>query len=114
MRVFVYGTLMRGQRNHPLMRGASYLGIHRTSPAYTMFGFDDFPAVSIGGRQAIHGEVFEINRCLLDRLDRLEGHPHFYRRIGIATDHGEAWMYVVRREACRGRPRLSCGWPGQG
>jgi hypothetical protein len=35
-RVFVYGTLLRGQVNHHLLAGAVRLGTHRTAPVFTL------------------------------------------------------------------------------
>ena len=110
--VFVYGTLKRGQRNAVFMRDAEFLGPHRTETRFWMYQFEDYPAVCEGGRHAIHGELYRVDDGLMQRLDDLEWYPHFYQRIEIATPHGDAWMYVVRRELCRGKKRLPGRWPG--
>ena len=59
-RVFVYGTLKRGQRNQHFMHGAEFLGQHRTEKIYSMYEFEDYPAVCLCGSQAITGEVYHI------------------------------------------------------
>ena len=108
--VFVYGTLKRGQRNAGFLRQAEYLGRHKTEARFWMYRFEDYPAVCENGRQAIHGEVYRVSDELMQMLDDLEWYPHFYQRIEISTVHGEAWMYVVRSELCRGKPRIPGNW----
>ena len=110
IQVFVYGTLKRGQRNFHQMRDAAFVGEHVTVARYTMFCFDTYPAVCLNGSSAITGEVFRVSAPRLRALDRFEGHPEYYRRIQIDTEHGRAWMYVMQRDLCRGRKRLDGHW----
>ena len=110
-RVFVYGTLKRGQRNEHFMHGARFLGRHVTKKNYSMYTFGDFPAVCQRGAHAISGEVYQIDDRLFCRLDDLEWYPHFYQRIEIPTNWGDAWMYIVRFGLCRDRKRISGSWP---
>jgi len=35
-RIFVYGTLKRGGRNHHFMAGQQFVGEARTAPGYTL------------------------------------------------------------------------------
>jgi len=109
MRVFVYGTLKRGQRNYHMMRDADFLGRHRTDPCFTMFDFGGYPAVSRVGRRRIGGEVFAVDADCLRRLDDFECRYGPYRRIEIPTGYGAAWIYVVGADLCRGKPRIA-GW----
>ncbi len=108
--VFVYGTLKRGQRNAGFLRQAEYLGRHKTEPQYWMYQFEDYPAVCENGRHAIHGEIYRVSDEQMQMLDDLEWYPHFYQRIEIVTRHGEAWMYIVRAELCRGKRKISGNW----
>ena len=110
-RVFVYGTLKRGQRNAHFMRGAKYFGRHLTDNLYSMYEFEDYPAVCRDGIHAIAGEVYGVSDRQFRMLDDLEWYPHFYQRIEILTAWGEAWMYVVEAELCRGKRRLDGRWP---
>ena len=109
-RVFVYGTLMRGQRNDHYMQGARFLGRHRTEDIYSMFEFGGFPAVCADGRHAIEGELYLVSGRQFKRLDELEFYPHFYQRIEIPTRYGDAWMYTVRVEQCRGKRLIPGNW----
>lgn len=95
--VFVYGTLKTGHGNH------RRLG---TSPAYLgpckikgrMYSLGPFPAIAlkdVSDDEVVHGEVYAVSDSTLADLDRLEGHPSFYKREEIATDYGTAWVYAM-------------------
>jgi gamma-glutamylcyclotransferase (GGCT)/AIG2-like uncharacterized protein YtfP len=111
IRVFVYGTLKQGQRNWHYLRDAVFVAEHSTQPHYSMFAFDDYPAVCLGGAHAIHGEIYRVSEQQFGLLDELEWYPDFYQRIEIPTAHGHAWMYIVGRELCHGRKALAGHWP---
>ena len=108
--VFVYGTLKRGQRNSHYLDEALFIGEFITGTAYSMYQFDDYPAVCLDGRHAIQGEVFQLDDELFRALDELERYPDFYQRIEIDTHYGYAWMYIVTRQLCRGRQMLEGSW----
>ena len=110
-RVFVYGTLKRGQRNYHLMRGAEFVGRHTTAKTYSMYEFEDYPAVCLRGRHAIKGEVYHVSHRQFRLLDELEWYPQFYQRIEIPTAYGDAWMYVVKFELCPGKRQIPGTWP---
>lgn len=95
-RLFVYGTLRRGECNHTLLGAAPFLGPCRTAGRYTLFNLGRYPAAMVGGRTAIVGEVYALNKALLARLDRLEDYPREYIRACIATPYGPAWIYLYR------------------
>ena len=110
-RVFVYGTLKRGQRNNHYLQGAEFVSRFTTASRYSMYAFDGYPAVCLNGRHAIHGEIYHVDDQQFLLLDELEWYPRFYQRLEIPTGHGEAWMYYVRRELCRGKKLLRGHWP---
>lgn len=95
LRVFVYGTLRRGESNYHWMKGTRWLGRHVTEPGFTMLHLGGYPGVVPGGRSAITGEVFALKKRDLLRLDRLEDFPRLYRREEIDTPFGSAWMYLM-------------------
>jgi gamma-glutamylcyclotransferase (GGCT)/AIG2-like uncharacterized protein YtfP len=95
-RVFVYGTLLRGELNHPLLDGAVYVGAHRTEPCFTLYSLGGYPGLVGGGSTAVSGEVYRLDDFGLRRLDRLEGYPRLYGRRLMATPFGRAWAYLYR------------------
>lgn len=111
IRIFVYGTLKRGQRNFRFIRGSKYYGRHVTANCFSMYQFEGFPAVCRDGDDAISGEVYGVGKRRFHLLDELEWYPRLYQRIEIPTPWGKAWMYVVEPDLCRGRPKLGGKWP---
>jgi len=95
-RVFVYGTLLRGQVNHDLLAGAACLGSHRTAAAFTLYNLGTYPGLVRGGVTAVAGEVYRINGATLRRLDELEEYPRLYGRLLIPTPYGGTWVYHYR------------------
>lgn len=111
LQVFVYGSLKRGHYNHGLLRASSFLGCWRTPARYTLLDLGAFPGIVAGGGTAISGEVYGIDRGTLRALDRLEGHPDFYRRETITTPFGEAGIYVLAGRPTHGVIIASGCWP---
>ena len=74
-RLFIYGTLKRGQVNHHLLETETFLGPARTQPNYRLLNLGWYPglaAVESSG-QSITGEVWKVSpQCLRD-LDAYEG-----------------------------------------
>ena len=109
-RLFVYGTLLSGEANHPLLAGAELVGEARTEPAFDLVSLGAFPAMVRGGETAIAGEIYEVDAQTLEALDRLEGHPSFYRRLPVRLDDGEEVLtYLLNPGQARGRPRITSG-----
>ncbi|QQR46152.1 gamma-glutamylcyclotransferase [Myxococcus xanthus] len=109
-RVFVYGTLLSGEPNHHLLRGAHLVGPARTQPRFTLYDYGPFPALASGGKHTVEGEVYEVDALTLAALDRLEGHPRFYQRSPITLDGGarvEAFLFPKARLA--GCPTIEFG-----
>ena len=63
-----------------------------------------------GGETAVVGEVYDVDAVTLAALDRLEGHPRFYRRRPIRLDDGdEVLAYLLSPSLFRGQPRRPSG-----
>ena len=107
-RVFVYGTLLRGELNHGLLAGAVYLGAHRTEPCFTLYTLGGYPGLVAAGTTAVSGEVYRVSDAGLLLLDQLEGYPRLYGRRLIPTPFGRSWVYVYRG-AVRDRPVIHSG-----
>jgi gamma-glutamylaminecyclotransferase len=97
-KVFVYGTLMRGNTTRGLdqFSGAEFVNKALTVDAsYSMYDLGSFPSVCIKGDQQIQGEVWEVDETMMKVLDGIEGYPNFYNRKLVNTTEGEAWMYYI-------------------
>jgi gamma-glutamylcyclotransferase (GGCT)/AIG2-like uncharacterized protein YtfP len=59
------------------------------------------------------GELYEVDDETLAALDRLEGHPSFYRRTAITLapprDAEPVWTYLLRPEQVEDRSRIELG-----
>lgn len=97
-RVFVYGTLKRGNRVRGMdkMGNAKFINEAVTVDAeYSLYDLGAFPAVSRRGENRIQGEVWEVDDALMAILDVIEGYPDFYNRCEVVTTEGTAWMYYI-------------------
>ena len=95
--VFVYGSLLAGKGNHGLLAGALPRGAARTVDRYQMASFGAYPGVrpaALG--DPVVGELYLVDKQQLRRLDQLEGHPSFYRRVTVQLEGGDyAWIYQI-------------------
>jgi len=96
-RVFVYGTLLAGERNHYHIERARLIAEARTQPAFTLYDFGPYPGMVARGNSAVVGEVYEVDEPMLAAMDRLEGHPSFYQRTTIRLENGSTVeAYLLR------------------
>ena len=104
-RVFVYGTLKSGFRNHYFLESCELLGGAATVSTYKMIE-NGFPVIlpDPGGRP-LAGEIYEVDDETLARLDQLEREGSSYDRklidVTLSLDGGErlptrAFIYVGR------------------
>lgn len=86
MKIFVYGTLMRGFSNHHLMKSCKFVGAATTKEKFALY-VADFPFVTEKLQiSPIQGEVYEVTDVeSLKRLDDLEEHPTWYRRKPVTV-----------------------------
>lgn len=108
MKVFVYGSLMSGFRNHRLLEGSEFLGNGEIHEPCRMISFGSFPAIfrvslvdNAGG--PVVGEVYEVDKNTLAVLDRLEGNGIFYQRERADVydsnnylTHPLVWVYYLK------------------
>lgn len=94
-KVFVYGTLMKGMRNHYYLKDSTYLGIDEIE-GYTMYNIGSYPGI-VKGLDKIKGEVYEVTQETLDMMDALEGEGYLYIRETIMTRYGETYVYVYNK-----------------
>ncbi|BAP55003.1 hypothetical protein THII_0706 [Thioploca ingrica] len=101
-KIFVYGTLKKGQINHHLLcgpRGSSRIApLPATAPGIVLHAGPHYPLAIRGQGQAI-GEVYTITESVLKKLDVLENHPNDYHReitpVIMAQGHRLlVWIYL--------------------
>jgi gamma-glutamylcyclotransferase (GGCT)/AIG2-like uncharacterized protein YtfP len=110
--VFVYGTLKRGHYNHGRLAAARFVCDAKTVPGYRLFDVGYYPAmVEDRAGISVYGEIFEVDDETLEDLDRLEGHPHYYRRQPICVEGFDrpVWGYLYTRET-RGLRDCAASW----
>jgi gamma-glutamylcyclotransferase (GGCT)/AIG2-like uncharacterized protein YtfP len=78
-RIFVYGTLMRGESNFSVMRKAKFLGCG-TTPG-SVYGYGYAPGAVSSSHKAyrggvIYGELYLVPDSTKEILDELEGVEH--------------------------------------
>ena len=106
VRVFVYGTLMRGQAAHHYLADAEYVGDY-TLDGYRMYDLGSFPAIKAEGKGTIYGEVYTIKEDMLPFMDRYEGEGYLYVRKEVCVKKKSesifAYVYEYKDEP-EGRP----------
>ena len=62
-----------------------------------------------GGESRVSGELYEVSRSVLEKIDKLEGHPVTYRRETIIVDQSvEAQAYIWQGDL-QGAKRIKSG-----
>jgi gamma-glutamylcyclotransferase (GGCT)/AIG2-like uncharacterized protein YtfP len=106
-RVFVYGTLKSGFRNHHLLKGGEFFGGAATVPTYQMIE-NGFPVIMQDPEgKPVAGEIYSVDDETLARLDQLEREGSSYDRklidviLSLATGERlptKAFIYVGREQ----------------
>ena len=103
---FFYGTLMSdGCRAH-VLKDEKFIGKVTTKPEYLMVDCGSYPGMVIPkdgekGR-AIEGELYEVKKTLIPRLDGIEGVAYgLYRmqQVNIEGHEGPIYAYFFQRRS---------------
>ncbi len=109
--LFVYGTLMRGERAAGMLADGTYKGEYVLDD-YAMYDLGSFPGIKENPGEKVMGEVYEIPESIIPRLDSYEGEGCLYKRmvVRVSNEHssldgvyvyvylGRAFGSVVRRK----------------
>ncbi len=110
VRLFVYGMMMSGQRDHSVVEAAKLVGRIQTEPRYTLVDIDVYAALIVDGRTSIHGELYLVDPIHLALIDRARQVPHLFRRSAITLSDGTlAETHFLTMEQVRGKRRLGHG-----
>jgi gamma-glutamylcyclotransferase (GGCT)/AIG2-like uncharacterized protein YtfP len=108
--LFVYGTLLAGEREHARLAGAERLGPARTEAIFQLVDLGAYPALVADGTTAIHGELYRLERSALRDLDVFEQVPILFQRMRIPlADGSQVDAYAMSPDQVRGRRRIGHG-----
>jgi gamma-glutamylaminecyclotransferase len=115
-RLFVYGTLKRGCKNHHHLVG-QYVGEARTTPGYRLHDLGDYPGMVADATDTdgVTGEIWSVDDAALAHLDDFEGVDEgLYLRervtlAGGAFADADVHTYLYARSVAD-RPALGATW----
>ena len=115
-RIFVYGTLKRGCKNHRNLAGQTYAGEARTVPGFRLYSLGDYPGMAADPTdfEGVTGEVWEVDDDMLVQLDAFEGVSEgLYRREPVPLEapfaKTEVHAYLYARPI-EGLPMIGGTW----
>ena len=109
-RLFIYGTLRRGEPKHGLLEGAELLGETTTVPAFYLVDLGPHAALVRGGTTAVCGELYRVTLEMRRRIDVDRQVPITFSRELIELAGGtSADAYLISGDRVRGRRRLAHG-----
>jgi gamma-glutamylcyclotransferase (GGCT)/AIG2-like uncharacterized protein YtfP len=109
LRLFVYGSLLRGERHHSELEDARFERAATTALGFRLVLHGSYPALSEGDG-VVHGEVYHVSEELLVRLDVFEGCPNLYQRGTVLLDDGSvAIAYRISAAAARACSEIEGG-----
>lgn len=102
IKVFVYGTLMRGNREHENFLSEAQFAGNFVAEGFQLFDFGSYPRVIHSEIDKIKGELYIIDSKTLEKLDELEDEGNLYIRklISVSNDNNEvqeAYTYVYNK-----------------
>lgn len=110
IRLFVYGSLLPGERDADLLADCSCLGPALTAPEYLLFDLSVYPALVAGGETSVLGRIYAIDKQKRFAIDVRKENPRlFHRAIVHLADGSEAESYFMTRAQVRGKPRIASG-----
>ena len=100
--LFVYGTLKNGFTFHDEYLGngkAVFMGTAFAGPDYSLYVGAQPHLIRETSERPVKGELYEVEKSVLEAIDYLEGHPVIYKReaIEVFTETGEklkSWAYL--------------------
>ncbi|MBV1756484.1 MAG: gamma-glutamylcyclotransferase [Dethiosulfatibacter sp.] len=78
--IFVYGTLMEGQRNHKEYLSYAKFITKGVVVGYTLHDLGNFPGIKKSSKGVVEGEVYKVDQDTLHQLDLLEGEGTLFVR----------------------------------
>jgi gamma-glutamylcyclotransferase (GGCT)/AIG2-like uncharacterized protein YtfP len=109
-RIFFYGTLLPGERDHALLAKAELLGPALTEPLYQLVELNVYAALIPDGKIAVHGELYAVDLETRRQIDVSRQVPILFQRATIRlADGSDAETYLMNADQVRGKRRLAHG-----
>ncbi len=83
-RVFVYGTLMKGERASGMLGDSTFKG-EFVLDDYALYDLGPFPGIKEKPGEEVIGEVYEIQDTVIPNMDRYEGEGELYKRSVVSV-----------------------------
>ena len=94
MKLFVYGSLMQGQRNHDNLKDSAFLGEAETGAEFEMVTNGSIPIVRPGS-EIVRGELYEVSDEVLKNIEVLEEvAAGLYKKIEIDVKGEKAVIFL--------------------
>jgi len=91
-KLFAYGSLKSGHRNHDILDNSDYLGEYHAPKGYRLV-VNGLPyLLEDHDGEGCYGELYEVKPRVLINCDALEGHPEWYKRTLITVINVETKM----------------------
>ena len=109
-RLFIYGTLLPGERDHALLASAELIGQAVTEPLYQLVELNVYAALIPDGRVAVHGELYAVDLETRRRIDVSRQVPILFQRAPLRlADGSDVETYLMTADQVRGKRRLAHG-----
>lgn len=109
-RLFIYGTLLPGERDHAFLASAERIGPAVTEPLFQLVELNVYAALIPDGRVAVHGEIYDVTLETRRQIDVARQVPILFQRAPIRlADGSSVETYWMSPDQVRGKRRLSHG-----
>ncbi|MET0791223.1 MAG: gamma-glutamylcyclotransferase family protein [Polyangiaceae bacterium] len=109
-RLFIYGTLLPGERDHALLGSAESLGPVATAPLYQLVELNVYAALIPDGKVAVQGQLYAADLETRRRIDVARQVPILFQRTLVSLADGtEVETYSMHPDQVRGKRRIAHG-----
>ena len=109
-RLFIYGTLLPGERDHSLLAGAELLGPVATEPLFQLVELNVYAALIPDGTVSVQGELYAVSLEMRRQIDVKRQVPILFQRESIRLlDGSTVETYLMTADQVRGKRRLAHG-----
>lgn len=109
-RLFIYGTLLPGERDHALLGASECLGPAITEPCFQLVELNVYAALIADGNVAVVGELYAVDLATRRNIDVKRQVPILFQRGPIRLADGQqVETYFMTEDQVRGKRRLGHG-----